>query len=127
MMANKYYERDDYEQAGKGFELVIRLDSTIGEAHYKLGYSLAQLKPDTMYIPTHPSIGHYLAAAELNYRPAEAYYNAAIFTSIFELNDSAAVELFNKSLKLNPDQLEVYELIEAAEQRLAEDLGTQRI
>ena len=43
-MANQYYERDDFEQAAKGFELVIRLDSTIGEAHYKLGYTLASTK-----------------------------------------------------------------------------------
>jgi tetratricopeptide (TPR) repeat protein len=127
IMANSYYEQDNYEQAAKGFELIIRLDSTIGEAHYKLGFSLAQLESDTMYLMTHPSIEHFIKAAQLDYRSAEAYQMAATYTSIFGQDDSTAIELFRKSIEIYPDQPSVLEAIEQAEQRLSAKYGIQQI
>ena len=123
-LANNYYEQDNYKEAADGYKLAIKLDSTIGEAHYKLAYSLIQLDSDTFFIDSHPSTKHYIKSAELNYRPSEAYFNAAIIKSIFALDDSAAIELFNKSLETNPDQPEVYEMIEDAKKRLLERSGT---
>jgi tetratricopeptide (TPR) repeat protein len=143
MMANEYYERDDYEKAAKGFELVIRLDSTIGEAYYKLGYSLASIKK-TLYEEAEEKneemtldfinqkdtsaltiINNYIKAAEHNYRPVDAYYNAGIYTSIFIFDDLTAIELFRKSLEINPDQPEVVTMIEDAKKRLTEESDNQ--
>jgi tetratricopeptide (TPR) repeat protein len=109
MIGNKYFEQENYEQAAKGFELVIRLDSTIGEAYYKLGYSLASTKK-TLYEEAEQKneemtldfinqkdtsaltiINNYIKAAEHNYRPVDAYYNAGIYTSIFIFDDSTAI------------------------------------
>ncbi len=122
MIANDHYDKDNYEQASKGFDIVLRLDSTIGEAHYKLAYSLGQLGDTSTLV----SVEHYIKAAELNYRPTDAYYNAAIYMSIFH-SDSVAIELFRKSLELNPDQPEILNEIEQAEERLRNEHGIKEI
>ena len=134
--ANKYYERDEFEKASKQYQLALRLDSTLGEAYFKLGYSLLSTKK-SLYeeaqqkneVVTEASLTrkdtsalsilkNYLKAAQYNYRPADAYYNAGVTMSIFVFDDSAAIELYKKSLKINPEQLEVILMMENAKQRL---------
>ncbi|MFT7232061.1 MAG: Tfp pilus assembly protein PilF [Cyclobacteriaceae bacterium] len=122
MIANKQYEKDNFEQASKGFDIVIRLDSMVGEAHYKLVYSLGQLGDKSTLV----SVEHYIKAAELKYRPTDAYYNAGIYMSIFH-SDSVAIELFKKSLELNPDQSEILDEIKQAKERLSSKYGIKQI
>ena len=135
--ANRYYQNDEFEQAVKEFRRAIRLDTTSGEAFYKLAYSLAMTKK-TLYEEaiqndvaiTEASleqkdtsaltiINNFIAAAELGYRIDEAYYSAAVYSSTIYRDDSLALKLFNKSLEYNLNQPEVYQMLDDIKLRLS--------
>jgi tetratricopeptide (TPR) repeat protein len=139
--ANRYYQNDEFERAVVGFRRVIRLDTTSGEAFYKLAYSLAMTKK-TLYDEaiqndvaiTEASleqkdtsvlsiINNFISAAELGYRIDEAYYSAAVYASTIYLDDSLALKLFNKSLEHNLNQPEVYQMMDDIKLRLRSEGG----
>ncbi|WP_375580329.1 hypothetical protein ABWH96_04640 [Marivirga tractuosa] len=143
MIANEFYEKDQFEKSAKEFTNTIRLDSTIGEAYFKLAYSLALTKK-TLYEEAKEKnkkmtlefinqkdtsattiINNFIKAAQLNYRPSASYYNAGIYTSTFHLDGSSAIKLFNKSLELKPNQPEVILMIENIKKDMEADSSSQ--
>ncbi len=132
--SNELYERDNYEEAAIGYRRVVSLDSGNGEAFYRLGYSLAMTKESLLeeaqakgkemtleFIDQRDTsalriINSFLKAAELQYRSDEAYYNAAVYMDIFIKDDSATLELYRKSLDLNPNQPEAIQRIREIKQ-----------
>ncbi|WP_350072134.1 hypothetical protein [Imperialibacter sp.] len=141
LTANRYYQNDEFEQAVVGFSRATRLDTTSGEAYYKLAYSLAMTKK-TLYEEaiqndvaiTEASleqkdtsaltiINNFISAAELGYRIDDAYYSAAVYAYTIYRDDSLALKLFHKSLEYNLNQPEAYQMMDDIKLRLRSDGG----
>ncbi|MTI41970.1 hypothetical protein [Fulvivirga lutimaris] len=118
IQANKYYELDKYKEARLAYESILKVDTTIGEVYYKLGYSIGELQLDTFFIE-HPSVKFFVKAAELDYRTDEAYRNAALFILY---DDSTKLKYLNKSLELNPEQLEIIKFRDGLKQLMLKDV-----
>jgi tetratricopeptide (TPR) repeat protein len=100
---DSFYELKEYAQAIKYFDTLIRIDSLNGEYYFKRGYCEAKI----FMFPE--SASDYLQAVNLGYRKATAYFNLGLNYAI--IDDSIAIEYFEKSLKEDPGNIDAAEEI----------------
>jgi tetratricopeptide (TPR) repeat protein len=100
---DSFYRLKEYAQAIKYYDTLIRIDSLNGEYYFKRGYCEAK----TFMFPE--STSDYLQAVNLGYRKATAYFNLGLNYAI--IDDSIAIEYFEKSLKEDPGNIDATEEI----------------
>jgi tetratricopeptide (TPR) repeat protein len=106
LSAHMYYQSNRYVEAFNEYSLLIKYDSLNGKNYYRRAYSLTQLnRPEE-------SISDFLKAAELGYKPCEAYYSLALMNYSIFLNDSLAIIYCEKCLKIDPNYKKAQELLQ---------------
>ena len=97
-IADSLYHADNYQEAIKCFDTLIKLEPKNGEYYYKRGFSYDMVYKQQA-LPQ--AVHDYLKAIELGYKRAKAYDNIGL--SFMFVNDSIALYYFQKSLELEPD------------------------
>lgn len=106
---DSFYRLKEYAQAIKYFDTLVRIDSLNGEYYFKRGYCEAKV----FMFPE--STRDYLQAVNLGYRKATAYFNLGLNYAI--IDDSIAIEYFEKSLKEDPSNVDAEEEIKEVRKR----------
>lgn len=112
LQADSLYNLDKLELALDKYDTLLILAPNFGKFHYRKGYCHSRK------LELKEGNEAYYNAAELNFRPADAYYNIGVNLTL-ALNDSLAVVFFNKSLSINPNDSLAQHEIELATERMA--------
>lgn len=93
--AKENYEKDNFLEAYKDYDKLIKMDSTNGEFYFNKGFSeMGLMKYDD-------SRNDFFHAIALYYRKASSYYNIGL-TYLYD-NDSLAAYYFETCLKFDPN------------------------
>jgi tetratricopeptide (TPR) repeat protein len=109
-IANDFYEHDDYPNAIKYFNILIKRDSMNGKYYFRRGYCYSGL------INKKKAIDDYNKAALYHFKETSAYFNIGLNYS-FE-DDSLALQYFEKCIKLDPSFADATVEIRSCRERL---------
>jgi tetratricopeptide (TPR) repeat protein len=106
LTAHLLYQRNQYEDALKEYNKLIKYDSLNGQFNFRIGYCLAQLGKDTI------SVKYYKRSADLKYREYDSYFALGLIYSVGTLDDyEKAIYYFKKCLEINPKAKDVEKIL----------------
>jgi tetratricopeptide (TPR) repeat protein len=93
--AREYYDSNQFSRAKEQFDLVIKIDTTIGEAYFSRAYCFS------MEDNIEKSNLDYMRCINLKYKEESSYLNLGCnYAKLLE--DSIALAYFKKVLSINP-------------------------
>lgn len=93
--ARKYYDSNQFSKAKEQYDLILKTDTTIGEAYFSRAYCFA------IEGNIEKSNSDYEKCIDLKYREESSYFNLGCNYAI-QLQDSVALIYFKKAYSINP-------------------------